>query len=92
MPKQIQPKFVLDVEKSELCIQAGLQDRVVQVSDLSQLPYSMKKLDGLQVYEGLVCMDFSENVMKQGYGKLYLYIVMHIGQNLHTTYTCRVHV
>ncbi|XP_065898856.1 uncharacterized protein [Dysidea avara] len=50
MPKQIQPKFVLDVEKSELCIQAGLQDRVVQV------------------YEGLVCMDFSENVMKQGYG------------------------
>jgi len=33
MPKQIQPKFVLDVEKSELCIQAGLQDRVVQVSE-----------------------------------------------------------
>ena len=31
MPKQIQPKFVLDVEKSELRIQAGLQDRVVQV-------------------------------------------------------------
>ena len=34
MPKQIQPKFVLDVEKSELCIQAGLQDRVVQVSEI----------------------------------------------------------
>ena len=31
MPKQIQPNFVLDVEKSELSIQAGLQDRVVQV-------------------------------------------------------------
>lgn len=31
MPKQIQPNFVLDVEKSELHIQAGLQDRVVQV-------------------------------------------------------------
>ena len=34
MPKQIQPNFVLDVEKSELCIQAGLQDRVVQVATL----------------------------------------------------------
>ena len=32
MPKQIQPNFVLDVEKSELSIQAGLQDRVVQVN------------------------------------------------------------
>ena len=32
MPKQTQPNFVLDVEKSELQIQAGLQDRVVQVS------------------------------------------------------------
>lgn len=32
MPKQIQPNFILDVEKSELNIQAGLQDRVVQVN------------------------------------------------------------
>ena len=32
MPKPIQPNFILDVEMSELFIQAGLQDRVIQVS------------------------------------------------------------
>ena len=32
MPKPLQPNFVLDVEASELFIQAGLQDRVIQVS------------------------------------------------------------
>ena len=31
MPKPLQPNFVLDVEASELFIQAGLQDRVIQV-------------------------------------------------------------
>ena len=31
MPKELQPNFVLDVETSELYIQAGLQDRVIQV-------------------------------------------------------------
>ena len=32
MPKPLQPNFILDVEMSELFIQAGLQDRVIQVS------------------------------------------------------------
>lgn len=45
MPKQFQPQFVLDVETDELFIQAGLQDRVIQV------------------YEGLVYMDFNEDIM-----------------------------
>ncbi len=31
MPKELQPQFILDVEKSELNISAGLQDRVIQV-------------------------------------------------------------
>ena len=31
MPKPVQPNFVLGVETSELFIQAGLQDRVIQV-------------------------------------------------------------
>ncbi|XP_076061938.1 uncharacterized protein LOC143037500 isoform X2 [Oratosquilla oratoria] len=51
MPKMLQPQFILDVEKEELFINAGLQDRVVQV------------------YEGLVFMDFSEDLMKtKGHG------------------------
>ncbi|XP_043936983.1 uncharacterized protein LOC122809496 [Protopterus annectens] len=51
LPKQIQANFILDVEKEELCITAGLQDRVVQV------------------YEGLIYMDFSKALMEeQGYG------------------------
>jgi glucuronokinase len=41
MPLQVQPSFVLSVEREELGIAAGLQDRVIQV------------------YEGLVYMDFS---------------------------------
>ena len=52
MPKPLQPNFILDVEMSELFIQAGLQDRVIQV------------------YEGLVYMDFSKSLMEErGYGK-----------------------
>ncbi|KAG9482398.1 hypothetical protein GDO78_011210 [Eleutherodactylus coqui] len=51
LPKSIQPNFILDVEKEELFITAGLQDRVVQV------------------YEGLIYMDFSRSIMEeQGYG------------------------
>lgn len=43
MPIEIQPAFVLSVEREELGIAAGLQDRVIQV------------------YEGLVYMDFGRN-------------------------------
>lgn len=51
IPKNIQPQFILDVEKEELKINAGLQDRVVQI------------------YEGLVYMDFSQELMEsQGHG------------------------
>ena len=32
LPKELQPQFILDVEKSELNISAGLQDRVIQVT------------------------------------------------------------
>ncbi|KAK3744354.1 hypothetical protein QZH41_016482, partial [Actinostola sp. cb2023] len=49
--KPLQPKFVLGVEMDELFIQAGLQDRVIQV------------------YEGLVYMDFSVSLIdEQGHG------------------------
>nr|CAB3254094.1 transcription factor protein [Phallusia mammillata] len=52
MPKPIRAKFALSVETDELYINAGLQDRVVQV------------------YEGLVHMDFSRDLLEsQGYGK-----------------------
>ena len=34
MPKPLQPQFILDVENKELGINAGLQDRVVQVGAL----------------------------------------------------------
>ncbi len=51
LPKERMPQFILDVEVAELNIQAGLQDRVVQV------------------YEGLVSMDFSKKLMGgRGYG------------------------
>lgn len=43
IPLPIQPSFVLSVEREELGISAGLQDRVIQV------------------YEGLVYMDFNKN-------------------------------
>jgi glucuronokinase len=51
IPKPLQPQFILDVETQELFIQAGLQDRVIQI------------------YEGMVYMDFNQAVMEsQGYG------------------------
>ncbi|KAM8927621.1 uncharacterized protein RCH25_007855 [Pelodytes ibericus] len=59
LPKSIRPNFILDVEKEELFITAGLQDRVVQV------------------YEGLVYMNFSKPLMEeQGFGD---YVTMDIG-------------
>ncbi|XP_063799794.1 uncharacterized protein LOC134966741 isoform X2 [Pseudophryne corroboree] len=51
LPKSVRPNFILDVEKEELFITAGLQDRVVQV------------------YEGLIYMDFSKSIVEeQGFG------------------------
>ena len=50
IPRQLHPSLVLSVEKDELGIAAGLQDRVVQV------------------YEGLVQMDFTEAAMSQQEG------------------------
>ncbi|XP_023345384.1 glucuronokinase 1 [Eurytemora carolleeae] len=52
LPKEVQPDFILDVEVGELNINAGLQDRVVQV------------------YQGLVYMDFSRDIMdSRGHGE-----------------------
>ncbi len=45
IPKEVQPSLVLSVEKDELGIPAGLQDRVIQI------------------YEGLVYMDYSKAAM-----------------------------
>jgi glucuronokinase len=51
IPKPVLANLILSVEKQELAIPAGLQDRVAQV------------------YEGLVYMDFSKDLMdRQGYG------------------------
>lgn len=52
IPKHLLPSVVLSVEKDELGINAGLQDRVIQV------------------YEGIVYMDFDRNLMdSRGYGE-----------------------
>ncbi|XP_071806247.1 uncharacterized protein [Asterias amurensis] len=51
LPRPLQPQFILNVEVDELFINAGLQDRVIQV------------------YEGLVFMNFSEAIMgSKGHG------------------------
>ena len=51
IPKHLLPSMILAVEKEELGIAAGLQDRVIQV------------------YEGIVYMDFDRaHLEKQGYG------------------------
>ena len=51
MPKHLLPSIILSVEKDELGISAGLQDRVIQV------------------YEGIVYMDFERSHLeKHGYG------------------------
>jgi glucuronokinase len=51
IPMPVLPNLILAVEKDELGIHAGLQDRVIQV------------------YEGVVFMDFSREIMsRQGYG------------------------
>lgn len=71
MPKPLQPNFILDVEMSELFIQAGLQDRVIQASFLSRLwLIGIPTFFQSQVYEGLVYMDFDKSLMEErGYGK-----------------------
>ncbi len=52
IPKPVLPSVILSVEKDELGIQAGLQDRVIQV------------------YEGMVYMDFAREIMEaQGHGE-----------------------
>ncbi len=50
VPLNVQPSFILSVEREELGITAGLQDRVIQV------------------YEGLVYMDFSREAEKMADG------------------------
>jgi glucuronokinase len=51
IPKEVQPTLILSVEKEELGIEAGLQDRVIQV------------------YEGVVFMDFNRDlIQRQGHG------------------------
>lgn len=50
IPKRVQPSLVLSVEKDELGIAGGLQDRVIQV------------------YEGMVYMDFAREVMEIVHG------------------------
>ncbi len=50
IPMRVQPSLVLSVERDELGIAAGLQDRVIQV------------------YEGLVYMDFAEERMEVIHG------------------------
>jgi glucuronokinase len=50
IPEDVQPSLALSVEKDELHISAGLQDRVIQV------------------YEGLVSMDFARDRMYEKHG------------------------
>lgn len=51
IPKEMQPNFILQVETNELGINAGLQDRVIQI------------------YNGLVFMNFDEELLtSRGYG------------------------
>eukprot|EP00095_Tigriopus_kingsejongensis_P007749 snap_masked-scaffold815_size93432-processed-gene-0.11 protein:Tk07749 transcript:snap_masked-scaffold815_size93432-processed-gene-0.11-mRNA-1 annotation:"glucuronokinase 1-like" len=64
IPKEIQPQFILEVEVAELCINAGLQDRVIQAS----LP-GVLDIISRHIYEGLVYMDFSADLMlSKGFG------------------------
>ena len=56
IPQEAQPSFVLSIEREELGIAAGLQDRVIQV------------------YEGLVYMDFDQTREREVHGfKCYHY-------------------
>lgn len=81
LPKPIRANFILNVETEELFITAGLQDRVVQVSTRVKAAQSIRNMSfnahraaawigrPLQVYEGLVYMDFSKKLIEeQGYG------------------------
>ena len=51
LPKEVQPQFILDVEKSELHINAGLQDRVIQVIVFAQ--------DIIKLYQAMVIVQTS---------------------------------
>ena len=66
LPKPIRSSFILNVEMDELFIQAGLQDRVIQV------------------YEGLVYMDFDKKLFEvNGHGD---YVPLNV-----SIYICRSH-
>lgn len=77
LPKPVRANFILNVETDELFITAGLQDRVVQVCDITSFSPRLRRrrrsfIVSLcpQVYEGLVYMDFSKKLMEeQGYGR-----------------------
>lgn len=69
MPKPMLPHFLLSVERDELHIRAGLQDRVIQI------------------YGGIVYIDFAKQLMEsQGYGN-YEYIDSQLVHNLFVAYT-----
>lgn len=74
LPKPVRANFILNVETDELFITAGLQDRVVQVCDITSFSPRLRHQSLIvsvcpQVYEGLVYMDFSKKLMEeQGYG------------------------
>ena len=54
MPKPLQPNFVLDVEASELFIQAGLQDRVIQVIHCAVEPLLTNGTEDINTVEPLL--------------------------------------
>ncbi len=56
IPREAQPTFVLSVEKEELGIAAGLQDRVIQVYE--GMVYMDFNRSCERVVEGLVCYDY----------------------------------
>ncbi|HUG55288.1 MAG TPA: GHMP kinase [Vicinamibacteria bacterium] len=56
IPLLVQPSFVLSVEREELGIAAGLQDRVIQVHEgLVSMDFALEKE---RVVEGLKCYDY----------------------------------
>lgn len=101
LPKPIRANFILNVETDELYITAGLQDRVVQVSDTlntthisvifikAQISRSMNCFPlSLKVYEGLVYMDFSKKLMEeQGYGTEFATMFMNAKWAIETHFT-----
>ena len=71
LPKEIMPTLCLNAEKTELGIQCGLQDRVIQI------------------YEGLVFMDFEKSLVESaGHGR-YVEMDSHILPNLYIAFDPR---